>query len=279
MGHFLGFETLQATVDDGGAIALIEGKEGPLDFCDVQRHATSLRPESPAGRGSDRLSGYGGTVPTSVPIRLVLASASPARLSTLRSAGVEPEVIVSSVDEDAVLTAAQEAAAEPLDPADIALLLARAKCEDVVTTDPEADLVLGCDSVLELDGEVHGKPADPAEAVSRWQRMRGRSGILHTGHWIVDLRDPEDGGTAGTVGASASTLVHFADLADEEIEAYVATGEPLRVAGAFTVDGLGGPYVRGIEGDYHAVVGVSLPALRDLLGDLGIPWHTLRSAV
>jgi len=219
-----------------------------------------------------------------VPIRLVLASASPARLSTLRSAGVEPEVIVSSVDEDAVLAAAQEAAAEPLDAADIALLLARAKCEDVAATDsdaeePDTDLVLGCDSVLELDGEVHGKPADPAEAVSRWQRMRGRSGILHTGHWIVDLRDPEDGGTAGTVGASASTLVYFADLTDEEIEAYVATGEPLRVAGAFTVDGLGGPYVRGIEGDYHAVVGVSLPVLRDLLGELGIPWHTLRSAV
>lgn len=214
-----------------------------------------------------------------MPIRLVLASASPARLSTLRSAGVEPTVIVSSVDEDTVLTAAQTAAAEPLDAADIALLLARAKCEDVAATAPDADLVLGCDSVLELDGEVHGKPADPAEAVSRWQRMRGRSGILHSGHWVIDRRDPDEGGTGGTVGASASTLVHFADLSDDEIEAYVATGEPLRVAGAFTVDGLGGPYVRGIEGDYHAVVGVSLPVLRELLLDLQIPWHTLRSAV
>ncbi|QDO88029.1 septum formation inhibitor Maf [Ornithinimicrobium ciconiae] len=214
-----------------------------------------------------------------MPIRLVLASASPARLSTLRSAGVEPTVIVSSVDEDTVLTAAQTAAAEPLDAADIALLLARAKCEDVAATAPDADLVLGCDSVLELDGEVHGKPADPAEAVSRWQRMRGRSGILHSGHWVIDRRDPDEGGTGGTVGASTSTLVHFADLSDEEIEAYVATGEPLRVAGAFTVDGLGGPYVRGIEGDYHAVVGVSLPVLRELLLDLQIPWHTLRSAV
>lgn len=215
----------------------------------------------------------------SVPIRLVLASASPARLSTLRSAGVEPQVIVSTVDEPAVQAAAESAAGQPLDAADLALLLARAKCEDVASSAPDTDLVLGCDSVLELDGEIHGKPADPAEAVSRWQRMRGRSGILHTGHWVVDLRDPEGGGTAGTVGASASTLVHFADLTDEEIEAYVATGEPLRVAGAFTVDGLGGPYVRGIEGDYHAVVGVSLPVLRDLLSELGIPWHTLRSAV
>lgn len=212
-----------------------------------------------------------------MPIRLVLASASPARLSTLRAAGVAPEVIVSDVDEDAVLGAAQAAADVPLGPADIALLLARAKAEDVVGAGPDADLVLGCDSVLELDGEVHGKPADATEAVRRWRRMRGRSGILHTGHWLTDVRDPGTGGTAGTVGATASTLVHFADLTDEEIEAYVATGEPLKVAGAFTVDGLGGPYVRGIEGDYHAVVGVSLPVLRDLLAELGIAWHTLRS--
>lgn len=215
----------------------------------------------------------------SVPTRLVLASASPARLSTLRSAGVDPEVIVSSVDEPAVQAAAEEAAGHPLEAADLALLLARTKCEDVASSAPDTDVVLGCDSVLELDGEIHGKPAHPAEAISRWHRMRGRSGILHTGHWLVDQRDPDAGGTAGTVGATASTLVHFADLSDAEIEAYVATGEPLRVAGAFTVDGLGGPYVRGIEGDYHAVVGVSLPVLRDLLGELEIPWHTLRSAV
>ena len=214
-----------------------------------------------------------------VPITLTLASASPARLSTLRSAGVEPQVVVSDVDEDAVLAAAQESASEPLHPADIAVLLARAKCDDVVATNPGTDLVLGCDSVLELDGEVHGKPADPAEAVSRWRRMRGRSGILHTGHWLVDLRDADEGGTGGTVGATSSTLVHFADLSDAEIEDYVATGEPLRVAGAFTVDGLGGPYVTGIEGDFHTVVGLALPVLRTLLGHLGIPWHTLRSAV
>lgn len=219
-------------------------------------------------------SGYRDGVPT----RLVLASASPARLSTLRSAGVEPEVIVTSVDEPAVQASAETAAGQPLEAADLALLLARAKCADVATSVADA-VVLGCDSVLELDGEIHGKPADPTEAISRWRRMRGRSGILHTGHWLIDQRDPDAGGTAGAVGATASTLVHFADLSDAEIEAYVATGEPLRVAGAFTVDGLGGPYVRGIEGDYHAVVGVSLPVLRDLLGELEIPWHTLRSDV
>lgn len=211
-----------------------------------------------------------------MPLILVLASASPARLDTLKAAGVEPQVRVSSVDEEAVQAAARANAQTPLQAADIALLLARAKCEDVVATDPDGDLVLGCDSVLELDGEVHGKPKDAAEAISRWQRMRGRSGILHTGHWLVDLRDPEVGGTAGAVGATASTKVHFADLSDAEIEAYVATGEPLKVAGAFTVDGLGGPYVTGIEGDYHSVVGVSLPVLRELLNDLDIAWHTLR---
>ena len=213
------------------------------------------------------------------PVVLVLASASPARLSTLRAAGVEPVVQVSEVDEDAALAVAEEVHG-PLDPAAVALLLARAKAEDVararVASDAPEALVLGCDSVLELDGEVHGKPEDAAVATIRWQRMRGRSGVLHTGHWLVDDRDPDDGGTSGTVGATASTTVHFADLDDDEIAAYVATGEPLQVAGAFTLDGLGAPYVTAIEGDPSNVVGVSLPLLRDLLGELGVPWRDLR---
>jgi len=222
---------------------------------------------------------------------LLLASASPARLATLRSAGVEPLVRVSSVDEDAVVVAAAEVAGAPLEAADVALLLARAKAEDVVTaleidhdeggTDAEeADdgiLVLGCDSVLELDGEVHGKPVGDAEAVERWGRMRGRTGVLHTGHWLVDLRDTDSGGTGGMVGGTASTTVHFADLDDAEVRAYVATGEPLKVAGAFTLDGLGGPYVSGIEGDPSNVVGVSLPLLRELVRELGLALHDLRA--
>ncbi|MFP5347587.1 MAG: Maf family protein [Actinomycetes bacterium] len=201
---------------------------------------------------------------------LVLASASPARLATLTAAGVEPLVVVSSVDEPALVERYRVA-----EPGDVALLLARAKAEDVGGRDdlPEQAVVLGCDSVLEMDGEVHGKPADAAQAVARWRRMRGRSGVLHTGHWLVDER--QDGGTGATVGAVASTTVHFATLTDDEIDAYVATGEPLRVAGAFTVDGLGGPYVRGIDGDHHNVVGLSLPLLRDLLAQLDIRWHTL----
>lgn len=225
---------------------------------------------------------------------LLLASASPARLSTLRSAGIEPVVRVSGVDEDAVLEQATASAGAPLHPADAVLALARAKADAVVASlgaGSEADgddgmvgdtgarrldahgaplpddlVVLGCDSLLELDGEPLGKPTGPADAVERWRRMRGRSGVLHTGHWLVDTRD----GATGSTGATASTLVHFADLSDAEIDAYVATGEPLAVAGAFTIDGLGGPFVTGLEGDHHTVVGLSLPLLRDLLARLGV---------
>ncbi len=208
---------------------------------------------------------------------LVLASASPARRATLVAAGIDPLVRVSDVDEHAVVARYGVSAAE-----DVALVLARAKAEDVAARlDDGADadiagaLVVGCDSVLELDGEVHGKPGTAERALARWRRMRGRSGVLHTGHWVIDAREPDDGGTGATLGAVASTTVHFADLSDDEIEAYVASGEPLAVAGAFTVDGLGGAYVLGVEGDHHAVVGISLPVLRELLGEAGLAWHTL----
>ncbi len=209
---------------------------------------------------------------------LVLASSSPARLSILRSAGVEPQVIVSGVDEDAVLAAAV-AQRGKLTPAETSLLLARAKAEAVQAADA---LVLGCDSVLELDGETYGKPADAADAVQRWKAMRGRSGVLHTGHWLIDHRAASGQMSARhtrMTGDVASTTVHFADITDEEIEAYVATGEPLLVAGAFKIDGLGGPYVTGVEGDHHTVVGLSLPLLRTLLAELGVQWHDLWTSV
>lgn len=221
----------------------------------------------------------------STDVSLVLASASPARLSTLLRAGVKAYVLVSDVDEDFVVAQAVSQHGE-LTPEDVALVLARAKCEavsDRLSGDscpedaPVGALVLGCDSVLELNGELHGKPADEAEATARWQRMRGRSGVLHTGHWLIDDRDDNDGGTGATMGAVASTTVHFANISDEEIAAYVATGEPMGVAGAFTIDGLGGPFVAGIEGDHHNVVGISLPLLREMLAEINVSWSDLRS--
>lgn len=189
---------------------------------------------------------------------LVLASASPARLETLRRAGIDPIVRVADLDEEALL-----AAAGPVEPAAAVLVLARAKAEHVTgASEVPGDVVLGCDSMLELDGRVFGKPRDADEARARWRLMRGRSGVLHTGHWLVTARE--------ALGATSSTTVRFADVSDAEIDAYVASGEPLAVAGAFTIDGLGGPFVASIEGDPHGVVGVSLPLVRELLARLGV---------
>ena len=219
---------------------------------------------------------------TAVRPLLVLGSASPARRTTLERAGVDVHVVVSDVDEDAVVERYGVT-----DAVDVALVLAKAKAEAVAARDalPDGAVVLGCDSVLELDGEVHGKPGTADVAVERWRRMRGRTGVLHTGHWLVDTREEVPAGArdpkgapvrpGGTLGAVASATVHFAKLTDAEIDAYVATGEPLQVAGAFKTGSLGGAYGTGIEGDYHAIVGVSLPLLRELLAELGIAWHSL----
>jgi len=197
--------------------------------------------------------------------RIVLASASPARLATLHAAGLDPEVVVSHVDETAVTEQ---------DAAKLCLQLARLKAQTVAGWIAGRAYVVGCDSVLELNGTAYGRPADTAQAAARWREMRGSHGVLHTGHCIVET-GPGDVGAVRSVEAVASTVVHFADLDDEEIAAYVATGEPLRVAGAFTIDGLGGPFVERIEGDPHAVVGISLPLLRRLLAELGVPWPAL----
>ncbi len=202
------------------------------------------------------------------PTRVVLASASPARLQVLRNAGISAEVVVSGVDEESVRID---------DPAALALTLARMKANAVADRLParpdERRVLIGCDSLLEFDGRALGKPADAAAAIACWRAMRGGTGVLHTGHRVIVSEDGDERATE----AVASTVVRFAHLDDTEIDAYVATGEPLWVAGAFTVDGLGGPFVTAIEGDYHNVVGLSLPLLRTLLLELGVAWPTLWS--
>jgi septum formation protein len=198
-------------------------------------------------------------------MQLILASGSPARLRTLRAAGLRPDVAVSGIDEEAV---AADSVTELV--AELARRKAQAVADRTVAGQRET-LIIGCDSLLELDGQPLGKPDSPAAARSRWHAMRGRTGTLLTGHaLILTTRD----GTRAT-SATAATTVHFADLGDAEIDAYVATGEPLEVAGAFTIDGLGGPFVTGIEGDPHNVVGISLPLLRTLMIDLGLDWTSL----
>lgn len=202
-------------------------------------------------------------------MRLTLASTSPARLATLRGAGVEPLVVAPGVDEDAVV-----AAAGHLEPADMVELLARAKAEAVADSHGHDidGLILGGDSVFVIDGIIHGKPHQPAVARERWLRQRGRTGVLYSGHWLIDNR----GGTNnGGVGVVTHAEVAFADVTEDEIDAYIATGEPLTVAGAFTIDSLGGPFIDSIIGDPHTVVGLSLPALRNLVRSFGISWTDL----
>lgn len=198
--------------------------------------------------------------------KLVLASASPARLQLLKAAGIEADVIVSGVDESTVTADRPDV---------LSGTLARLKAEAVAALFRPAQeqvLILGCDSVLAFDGQIFGKPSDADDAVRRWRSMRGRSGVLHTGHCLIDVR------TGRSVEQVAATTVHFADLTDGEIAAYVATGEPLRVAGAFTLDGFGGPFVDRIEGDPGTVIGLSLPLLRRLMSELGVEiisfWQT-----
>ncbi|HEX7350306.1 Maf family protein [Brachybacterium sp.] len=212
---------------------------------------------------------------------LLLASASAGRRATLRAARIEHSALPVDLDEEAILAraraqaAASEDPADSLTPADEVLLLAREKALAATARSEGGYVVLGCDSMLEIDGETIGKPLTADRARERWRAMRGRTATLHSGHWLVDDRDGEDGGTGATFGATASCEVRFAELSDEEIDAYVATGEPLGVAGGFTIDGRGGPFIEHVQGDPHAVVGISLPLLRRMLGEIGLGVHEL----
>ena len=204
-------------------------------------------------------------------MRLYLASTSPARLATLRAVGVEPVLLASDVDEEAAV-----AAAGALTPEEMVLLLARLKAEAVVgrTVDGAVidGFILGGDSAFELDGVVYGKPHEPEVARERWLLQRGREGELHSGHWLIDHRGGVLGGERGGV---SSSFVRFADVSEAEIDAYVATGEPLHVAGAFTIDSLGAPFISEVRGDPHAVVGLSVALLRELLLEFDVAWPSL----
>jgi septum formation protein len=183
--------------------------------------------------------------------------------------------ISPEVDEE-LLTEQGLASGEITNTQDMVLLLAQAKAEAVLYhPDAQGALIIGCDSSLDLDGEALGKPHHPEVAIERWKSMRGRSGRLYTGHWLIDNRDPAN---PKAQGQATNTTVHFANLSDSEILAYVGTGEPLKVAGAFTIDGLGGAFIRAIEGDTHTVVGLSLPTLRELCIKLGVDYPSLWSS-
>ncbi|MDH6238940.1 Maf family protein [Aurantimicrobium minutum] len=205
-------------------------------------------------------------------MRLYLASTSPARLATLRSSGIEPVVVPSEVDEDAAVAAAEAEAGGPLSPEDMVQLLAQAKAEAVLT--PEIDgLVLGGDSAFVLDGVTYGKPHTPDVAWQRWQLQRGRTGKLYSGHWLIDHTG---GRTHSAIGEVTVADVTFsADISDQELEAYISSGEPLKVAGAFTIDSLGAAFIERIEGDPSTVVGVSVPAVRRMANQLGVFWPQL----
>jgi septum formation protein len=211
-------------------------------------------------------------------VRLYLASTSPARLALLRQVGIEPVVVPSQVDEEAAVRRATDENGE-LDASAMVTLLARLKAEAILGQLPDGSaidgVVLGGDSAFELDGVIYGKPHEPEVARERWLAQRGKTGTLHSGHWLIEVTD----GVAGrALGATAHASVEFAgDISEEEVDAYVASGEPLQVAGAFTIDGLAAPFIRSVTGAPSTVIGMSLPTLRTMLAELGIDWMSLRA--
>jgi septum formation protein len=211
-------------------------------------------------------------------MQVCLASTSPARLMLMRQAGIEPERLAPDVDEEAVIADIEAREGRRLDADEHVLLLARRKAADVVAqlgaAQPGFDgIVVGGDSMFEIDGEILGKPLTAEVAARRWHAMRGRTGLLHSGHSVFRVRP---GATPIEASAVAAASVAFAaDVTDAEIAAYVASGEPLQVAGAFTIDSLGGAFIERVEGDPSTVVGMSLSTVRRLAAELGVTWTDL----
>ena len=195
---------------------------------------------------------------------IVLASASPSRQRLLTSVGISPTIIVSGVDEE-------DSAYSQLSPRELVVALAIVKAHTVKAKVNYPALIIGCDSTFEFEGESLGKPGTAENAIARAKKLSGKSGVLHTGHCFIDT----DKGIE--ISDVVSTRVHFATMSDEEIEGYVATGEPLNVAGGFTLDGLSAPFIAGIEGDTSNVIGLSLPLLRNVINSLGYSWFELNS--
>lgn len=214
-------------------------------------------------------------------MRVCLASTSPARFMLLRQSGIEPLTLSPEVDEDAVADAAAAERGAALAPAELVLLLARAKASDVVdrlvAQHPDFDgIVVGGDSMFALGGRVYGKPYTAEVARERWRLMRGATGVLHSGHSVFRVRPGAEPVEATAVAEASVTFA--SDVTDAEIDAYIATGEPLLVAGAFTVDSLGGAFITRVEGDPSTVVGMSLSTLRMLAAELGVTWTDLWNA-
>lgn len=209
--------------------------------------------------------------------QLYLASTSPARLATLRSSGIEPHVVPSHVDEDALVTRIETERGHRLSPEELVLVLAQAKAEAIlgqpVNGAPIDGLIVGGDSAFVIDEQIYGKPHTPEVAHERWQIQRGRTGTLYSGHWVIDHRQGSVGAAAGEVRSARVTFAD--DISDAELAAYIETGEPLQVAGAFTIDSLGAAFIEKIEGDPSTVVGISVPTLRRLVTQLGIFWPNL----
>ncbi|MCD1268523.1 septum formation inhibitor Maf [Microbacterium sp. MEC084] len=211
-------------------------------------------------------------------MQVLLASTSPARLMLLRQAGIEPLTMSPAVDEEAVIAETEAREGRILPPDEHVLLLARRKAADVAARVPAErpgfdGIVIGGDSMFELDGIVHGKPYTPEAATARWRDMRGRTGVLHSGHSVFRVAPGAEPVEAHAVAEAAVTFA--ADVDDAEIAAYVASGEPLHVAGAFTVDSLGGAFIERVEGDPSTVVGMSLSTVRRLVRELGVAWTDL----